>query len=107
MELPDRETLIEEAGLFMLCISVLGATFLTGLIIGAEAIASGQPTFPPTYLPGFAWEGQATQKFVTIYSATTSALWVCAIGTVAWAGAAAIRDREAADHSEAAATDAD
>ena len=105
MELPDRGALIDDAGLFVLLVSVLAAVFLTGLIIGGEAVASGQPTLPPTLLPGLVWSGQATGKFVAIYGVTTSALWVCAIGTVLWAATAALRD---SDYSEVAdSTDAD
>lgn len=90
---PGRD-LLTELPLALGLVGLLVAAFLLGSIVGAEAIAAGEPAFPPRLLPGLAWGGAATGKFLTVYHATTVALWLCAVGVVGAAGLSALMHRE-------------
>jgi len=63
-------------------IGLLVAAFFLGTIVGAEAMAAGEPVFPPRWLPGLLGHGQATDTFVMVYQTTKMALWGCSIGVV-------------------------
>jgi hypothetical protein len=90
---PGRDVLAE-LPLALGLVGLLVAAFLIGSIIGAEAIATGEPTFPPRLLPGLAWGGAATDKFLTVYRGATMVLWLCAAGVVGAAGLSALMHRE-------------
>ena len=81
MSLADRvdpgSDLLAELPLAIGLVGLLVAAFLVGAIVGAEAIAAGEPTWPPTALPGLVWGGRATAAFVTVWDVTTGLLWVC------------------------------
>jgi hypothetical protein len=60
----------------------LVAAFFIGTIVGAEAMAAGEPVFPPRWLPGLIGHGQATDTYVTVYEMSKTALWLCSGGVV-------------------------
>lgn len=94
MSLADRADALDELPLAAMLLSLLVAAFLIGAIVGAEAIAAGSPTFPPAILPGLVWSGEATDKFLTVYSTTTTALWVLAVAVIGSTLLSAYRHRE-------------
>jgi len=97
MSLADRvgstSDVLAELPLAIGLVGLLVAAFFFGSIVGAEAMAAGQPAFPPMLLPGVIWDGAATQQFVRVYQLTKTALWVCAGGVVAAVAASALVDR--------------
>jgi len=94
MSLADRTDLLDELPLALMLLAVVGAAFLVGLIVGAEAIAAGSPTFPPAILPGLVWDGEATDTFLAVYRPTVDALWALTLGVVASTVVATYRQRE-------------
>jgi len=87
MSLADRvdpgSDVLAELPLALGLVGLLIAAFFVGSIVGAEAMAAGDPTFPPTLLPGLIAHGQATDTFLRVYEATKTALWICSGGVVA------------------------
>jgi len=71
----------------------LVAAFFIGTIVGAEAMAAGEPVFPPRWLPGLLGHGQATDTFVRVYQTTTTALWICSLGVLGAVALSALVDR--------------
>lgn len=93
MSLADRTDLLDELPLAAMLLSLLAAAFLVGLIVGAEAMAAGSSTFPPAVLPGLIWSGEATDKFLSVYRPTTTALWVLAVAVIASTAASTYHHR--------------
>jgi len=93
MDLADRTNLLDELPLAAMLLSVVVAAFLVGAIVGAEAMAAGSPTFPPAVLPGLIWSGEATDKFLSVYRPTVSALWVLAVAVIASTAASTYHHR--------------
>ena len=86
--------MLAELPLALGLIGLLAASFFVGTIVGAEAMAAGDPVFPPRLLPGLIGQGQATGMYLRVYETTTTALWVCSIGVLAAVGLSALVDRE-------------
>ena len=86
MSLADRvdpgSDVLAELPLALGLIGLLVAAFFVGSIVGAEAMAAGEPAFPPRWLPGLVGHGQATDTFLMVYQTTKMALWGCSIGVV-------------------------
>ena len=86
MSLSDRvdpgSDVLAELPLALGLVGLLVAAFFVGSIVGAEAMAAGDPTFPPTLLPGLIAHGQATDTYLVVYQTTKMALWGCSIGVV-------------------------
>jgi len=89
MSLSDRvdpgSDVLAELPLALGLIGLLVAAFFIGTIVGAEAMAAGEPVFPPRWLPGLLGHGQATDTYLMVYETTTMALWLCSgavFGTV-------------------------
>jgi len=97
MSLSDRvdpgSDVLAELPLAIGLVGVLVAAFFLGSIVGAEAMAAGEPAFPPMLLPGVIWDGAATQQYLRVYQTTKTALWVCAGGVMAAVVASALVDR--------------
>jgi len=74
-------------------VGLLIAAFFVGSIVGAEAMAAGDPVFPPRLLPGLIAHGQATDTFLSVYRTTKTALWICSAGVVAAVVLSALVDR--------------
>jgi len=75
-------------------VGLLVAAFFIGSIVGAEAMAAGDPTFPPRLLPGLLGHGQATDMYLVVYETTKTALWICSGGVVAAVVLSALVDRD-------------
>jgi hypothetical protein len=86
MSLSDRVALgsdvLAELPLALGLVGLLVAAFFIGSIVGAEAMAAGEPAFPPRWLPGLIGHGQATDTFLAVYETTKLALWGCSIGVL-------------------------
>ena len=86
MSLADRvdpgSDVLAELPLALGLIGLLVAAFFIGTIVGAEAMAAGEPVFPPRWLPGLLGHGQATDTYLRVYQTTKMALWGCSIGVV-------------------------
>jgi ABC-type phosphate/phosphonate transport system permease subunit len=86
MSLPDRvdpgSDVLAELPLALGLVGLLVAAFFIGSIVGAEAMAAGEPVFPPRFLPGLVGHGQATDMYVRVYETTKMALWGCSVGVL-------------------------
>lgn len=78
---PGRDVLAE-LPLALGLLGVVVAAFFVGTIVGAEAMAAGEPVVPPRWLPGLIGHGQATGTYLAVYQTTKTALWACSIGVV-------------------------
>jgi hypothetical protein len=98
MSLADRvdpgRDLLAELPLALGLVGLLIAAFFIGTIVGAEAMAVGEPVFPPRLLPGLIAHGQATDTFLTVYETTKTALWACSIGVLGAVVLSALVDRD-------------
>ena len=97
MSLADRvdpgRDVIAEMPLALGLVGLLVAAFFVGSIVGAEAMAAGEPVFPPRVLPGLIAHGQATDTYLVVYETTKMALWACSIGVLAAVVLSALVDR--------------
>jgi len=97
MSLADRvdpgSDVLAELPLALGLIGLLVAAFFIGTIVGAEAMAAGEPAFPPRWLPGLLGHGQATDTFLMVYQTTKMALWGCSIGVVGFVVLSALVNR--------------
>jgi hypothetical protein len=73
---------LDELPLALGLVGLLIAAFFLGSIVGAEAMAAGEPVFPPRLLPGVVWGGQATGTYLMVYQTTKTALWGCSMGVL-------------------------
>jgi len=98
MSLADRvdpgSDVLAELPLALGLVGLLIAAFFVGSIVGAEAMAAGDPTFPPRLLPGLLGHGQATDMYLSVYRTTKTALWICSGGVVAAVVLSALVDRD-------------
>jgi len=88
-----RSDVLAELPLAIGLVGLLVAAFFLGTIVGAESMAAGEPVFPPRWLPGLIGHGQATDTFLRVYEATTTALWVCSLGVLGAVALSALVDR--------------
>jgi len=88
-----RSDVLAELPLALGLVGLLVAAFFIGSIVGAEAMAAGDPTFPPRLLPGLLGHGQATDMYLVVYETTKTALWICSGGVVAAVALSALVDR--------------
>jgi hypothetical protein len=97
MSLADRvdpgRDVIAEMPLALGLVGLLVAAFFVGSIVGAEAMAAGEPVFPPRVLPGLIAHGQATDTYLVVYETTKMALWACSIGVLGAVVLSALVDR--------------
>jgi len=97
MSLADRvdpgRDVIAELPLAVGLVGLLVAAFFVGTIVGAEAMAAGEPVFPPRVLPGLIAHGQATDTYLVVYETTKMALWACSIGVLGAVVLSALVDR--------------
>jgi hypothetical protein len=97
MSLADRvdpgRDVIAEMPLALGLVGLLVAAFFVGSIVGAEAMAAGEPVFPPRWLPGLIAHGQATDTYLRVYETTKMALWGCSIGVLGAVVLSALVDR--------------
>ena len=77
-----RSDVLAELPLAIGLVGLLVAAFFIGTIVGAEAMAAGEPVFPPRWLPGLLGHGQATDTFLMVYETTKTVLWLCSGGVV-------------------------
>jgi len=89
---PGRDVLAE-LPLALGLVGLLVAAFFVGSIVGAEAMAAGEPVFPPRLLPGLIAHGQATDTYLRVYETTKMALWGCSIGVLGAVVLSALVDR--------------
>jgi hypothetical protein len=89
---PGRDVLAE-LPLAVGLVGLLVAAFFVGTIVGAEAMAVGEPVFPPRLLPGLLGHGQATGMYLRVYETTKTALWGCSIGVLGAVVLSALVDR--------------
>ena len=98
MSLSDRvdpgSDVLAELPLALGLVGLLIAAFFVGSIVGAEAMAAGDPTFPPRLLPGLLGHGQATDMYLSVYRTTKTALWICSGGVVGAVALSALVDRD-------------
>jgi hypothetical protein len=88
-----RSDVLAELPLAIGLVGLLVAAFFIGTIVGAEAMATGEPAWPPRWLPGLLGHGQATDTFVRVYQTTTTALWICSLGVLGAVALSALVDR--------------
>jgi len=88
-----RSDVLAELPLALGLVGLLVAAFFLGTIVGAEAMAAGEPVFPPRWLPGLIGEGQATDTYLRVYQTTTTALWICSLGVLGAVALSALVDR--------------
>jgi len=88
-----RSDVLAELPLAIGLVGLLVAAFFLGTIVGAEAMAAGEPAWPPRWLPGLLGHGQATDTYVRVYETTTTALWICSLGVLGAVALSALVDR--------------
>jgi hypothetical protein len=97
MSLADRVDLrsdvLTELPLAIGLVGLLVAAFFIGTIVGAEAMATGEPAWPPRWLPGLLGHGQATDTYLRVYQTTKMALWTCSLGVLGAVVLSALVDR--------------